>query len=63
MLIKVDLEKAYDRLKWEFIRETLEDVGVPTKIIETTYRCITSGSFRYSWNGKTTETVKPTWGI
>lgn len=25
MAIKVDLEKAYDRLKWEFVFDTLRD--------------------------------------
>lgn len=29
MIIKVDLAKAYERLKWGFIRKTLEDVGLP----------------------------------
>ena len=29
MLIKVDLEKAYNRISWDFIRDTLELVGLP----------------------------------
>jgi Reverse transcriptase (RNA-dependent DNA polymerase) len=33
MAIKVDLEKAYDRLRWTFIRETLEDIGLPSNLI------------------------------
>lgn len=28
--IKVDLDKAYNRLKWDFIQETLIEVGLPT---------------------------------
>lgn len=29
MVIKVDLEKAYDRICWDFIEETILDVGFP----------------------------------
>lgn len=28
MILKIDLEKAYDRLSWSFIRETLREVGL-----------------------------------
>lgn len=28
MAIKIDLEKAYDKLKWTFVKSTLEDIGV-----------------------------------
>ena len=29
MLIKVDLEKAFDRISWSFIRDTLERADLP----------------------------------
>lgn len=29
MILKIDLEKAYDRLEWPFIADTLTDVGLP----------------------------------
>lgn len=31
MAIKIDLEKAYDRLNWNFIRETLTEAGFNDK--------------------------------
>lgn len=34
MAIKVDLEKAYDRLEWSFVKEILEEVGFDGKTIE-----------------------------
>lgn len=33
MLIKVDIEKAYDCLSWEFVYETLHGVGLPSDLI------------------------------
>nr|KYP63874.1 Retrovirus-related Pol polyprotein LINE-1 [Cajanus cajan]KYP63887.1 Retrovirus-related Pol polyprotein LINE-1 [Cajanus cajan] len=34
MAIKIDLEKAYDRLSWNFIKETLLDIGFPYNFVE-----------------------------
>ncbi|EEF38255.1 conserved hypothetical protein [Ricinus communis] len=34
MPIKIDLEKAYDRLRWSFIRNTLEDIGLLGLLID-----------------------------
>ena len=33
MTIKVDLEKAYDRLWWDFIHDICKDVGLPQEFI------------------------------
>ena len=32
--LKLDLEKAYDRLKWSFIQETLEFLQNPPRLIQ-----------------------------
>ena len=42
MAIKVDLEKAYDRLIWDFIRDPLIDVGLLANLIEVIMWCVAS---------------------
>ena len=63
MAIKVDLEKAYDRLSWDFIKETLAFVGLPTNFIRIIMECITSCSMQILWNGKLTDSFKTSRGI
>ena len=33
MVIKVDLEKAYDRLDWQFLKDTLKEISLSTELI------------------------------
>lgn len=42
MTIKVDLEKTYDRIRWEFVKNTLIDVGFPHNLIRVIMHCISS---------------------
>ena len=42
MAIKMDLEKAYDRLSWSFIFDTLNETGLPLELIQVTIECITT---------------------
>ena len=42
MAIKVDLEKTYDHLSWDFIHETLGVIGLPRDLIRIIMECITT---------------------
>ncbi|GMJ00023.1 hypothetical protein HRI_003671500 [Hibiscus trionum] len=61
--IKVDLEKAYDRLEWSFIDDTLSDIGVPDHLRSLIMSCVSSVSTQILWNGDTSDSFKPTRGI
>ncbi|CAA0831454.1 Unknown protein, partial [Striga hermonthica] len=63
MVVKVDLEKAYDFLRWEFVRDTLELVGFPRAFVEAVMACVTSASKQLQWNGVVSEEFKPSRGI
>jgi hypothetical protein len=63
MAVKIDLEKAYDRLKWEFVKETLEDIGVPRNIVDLIWSCISTSKMRVLWNGEALEEFSPSRGI
>ena len=63
MLIKIDLEKAYDRLTWNCIRDTLEKTGLPHSWIWNSMHCIETVEMKITWNGKTLEGFKPSRGI
>ena len=42
MAVKIDLEKAYDRLSWEFIQDTLCDVGLDGVWVRNIMQCVTT---------------------
>lgn len=62
-VIKGDLKKAYDRLQWTFIAQTLEDAGIPSKLSGTIMQLITKGSSRLLWNGDSTDLIRHTRGL
>lgn len=63
MTIKIDFEKAYDRLKWSFIRDTLGEMNLPIRLIDIIMECVTTSNLRVLWNGEKTEAFKPSRGI
>ena len=63
MAIKIDLEKAYDRLRWDFIHETLSEIGLPVLIINTIIECVTTARLSVLWNGEPTTQFKPSRGV
>ena len=63
MLIKFDLEKAYDRLSWDFIEYTLERVGLPDSWVRNIMQCVRTVRMTIYWNQKTLDLFKMTRGI
>ena len=47
----MDLEKAYDRLRWDFISDTFMDVGLPAMFIELIMEFIETASLQILRNG------------
>lgn len=50
-MLKVDLRKAFDSIRWDFILSTLHLVGIPEIFIKWIAECITSPIFTVSVNG------------
>jgi len=48
--IKLDMEKTYDRVKWNCLEDTLLTMGFPTKLVHTIMICVRSVFFcPYKW--------------
>ncbi|XP_019160774.1 PREDICTED: uncharacterized protein LOC109157330 [Ipomoea nil] len=52
MAIKLDLKKAYDRLSWDFIQDTLERAGFQEDWTRIIMACIRSSKLSIAWNGE-----------
>ena len=63
MAVKLDLEKAYDRLEWSFIYRVLQAFHFPPKIIKIIMSCITSIRTSILVNGGALESFEPSRGI
>lgn len=63
VVLKVDLEKAYDQLEWGFVGQTLEDAGEPGELSNVILKLISSGSCRLAWNSDATDSIKPSKGL
>lgn len=63
MLVKLDLEKAYDKVVWPFLLDTLHLFQFPNIIIKLIYSCISSTSLAVLWNGERTPPFRPSRGL
>ena len=49
--MKIDIMKAYDNVRWDFLFDTLEAMGFPEKFINWVKACVTSPSYSICING------------
>lgn len=63
MVLKLDLEKAYDRMEWSFFEETLRDASLPTLMIDVIMMILQQSSCRLLWNGESSDKIRPPRGL
>ena len=63
LCLKVDFEKAYDSVSWEFLYDMLLKLGFQSKWVKWMRGCLESASVSVLVNGSPTEEFKPTRGL
>ena len=63
MVIKVDMEKVYDHLCWDFIRESPKNIKCLINFINLVWHCVTTGRIRMLRNGETLKEFYPSRGV
>ena len=63
MGLKLDFQKAYDRLEWPFLVQVLKNFGFHQKFINLIYQCISTLSFTFLLNGGKGRSINPLRGL
>ena len=63
MMIKLDIEKVYDKLNWEFMENMLGAYGFSPDWVEWVMGLVSSPFFNILLNGSSTSTFQPSCGI
>jgi hypothetical protein len=60
---KLDLEKTFDNVNWDFLKSCLYDFGFPDATTRLIMHCVTSPNFSLLWNGNKMPPFKPSHGL
>ena len=63
MLLKLDLEKVYDWIRWDFLEETLEAAGFSDTWRGRIMACVTNPGMSLLFNGEKTDSFIPARGL
>lgn len=61
--VKLDMQKVYDRVEWDFLLEVLMHKGFSPRWIGWIKQCISTVSYTVLVNGKRTKSIQPTRGL
>nr|XP_025616741.1 uncharacterized protein LOC112709055 [Arachis hypogaea] len=63
LAIKLDMNKAYDRLEWDFMQKVMEKFGFSQEWVKLIMSCVRSATYRFKINGKLTTKIYPQRGL
>lgn len=63
VIVKIDLEKAYDKVSWKFLLDTLIFFNLNPAWTALIMNCVTSVNSSILWNGETLEEFSPGRGL
>ncbi|CAN0904410.1 LINE-1 retrotransposable element ORF2 protein [Linum grandiflorum] len=63
MALKLDMEKAYDRLEWDYLFEAMSRLGFHNKFTSWIKACVTSVTYSINLNGRRFGYIKPSRGL
>lgn len=63
MAVKIDLEKAYDKVDWGFLQAVLQAIGFSGALVTLIMYTVTSVRLLVIWNGEHLESFQPMRGI
>ncbi|KAL4326348.1 hypothetical protein GQ457_11G021160 [Hibiscus cannabinus] len=61
--LKLDIEKAYDRVEWSFLWDVILKLGFDPNWVALIMRCISTVTYQVKINGSLSETIIPSRGI
>lgn len=61
--MKLDLEKAYDKVRWDFLEETLRVFNFPESLVSLIMFCVKNASTKILWNGEPLDTFEHSCGL
>lgn len=63
MVLKLDMNKAYDRVNWDFLLKMLQVMGFSSLGFDWIHQCITTMTFSISVNGNRSKPFHPACGL
>lgn len=57
MIFKINLQKAYDRISWDFIRDTLHEFKLNDSWVKLIMNCVTNNQSSILWHGEIIEGI------